>query len=163
VLARPKKGFGTPLGKWFRAELRDLLADHLAPARVRSQGFFRPEAVARLLDDHLRGRRDNRKLLFNLLAFTLWWESVGRGRARGGGGGEGGGRGGPAPADARTAAAFAESWNRVGEGSVYTREQFLDWLAPIEPHEIRGRSVVELGFGNGSLLVHVAACGPSRL
>lgn len=66
-------------------------------------------------------------------------------------------------ADARTASAFAESWNRAGEGSVYSREQFLDWFAPIDPAELKGRSVVELGFGNGSLLFHVAACAPSRL
>lgn len=65
------------------------------------------------------------------------------------------------PRDARTAAAFAESWRRVG--TVYTREQFLDWFAPLTPDDLRGREVLELGFGNGSLLVHVAACQPARV
>jgi SAM-dependent methyltransferase len=65
--------------------------------------------------------------------------------------------------DARTAAAFANSWNTVGDGPVYTREQFVDWFAPIEPATIAGTSVLEMGFGNGSLLYHVGACGPSRL
>lgn len=65
--------------------------------------------------------------------------------------------------DARTAAAFATSWNTVGDGSVYTRDQFLDWFAPLEPSAIEGKSVLELGFGNGSLLYHVGACGPARL
>jgi len=65
--------------------------------------------------------------------------------------------------DARTAAAFATSWNTVGEGSVYTREQFLDWFAPVDPASIEGASVLELGFGNGSLLYHVGACRPARL
>lgn len=64
-------------------------------------------------------------------------------------------------ADARTADAFAESWKRVE--TVYTREQFLDWMAPLGPEDLRGRDVIELGFGNGSLLVHVAACEPARL
>ncbi|HXG58330.1 MAG TPA: class I SAM-dependent methyltransferase [Thermoanaerobaculia bacterium] len=63
--------------------------------------------------------------------------------------------------DVRTAAAFEESWKRVG--IVYTREQFLDWFDPLTPDDLRGREVLELGFGNGSLLVHVAACGPARL
>jgi SAM-dependent methyltransferase len=67
------------------------------------------------------------------------------------------------PADAATADAFAESWNRLPAGSTYTREQFLDWFAPLEPPDLRGRTVLELGFGNGSLLYHVAASGPSRL
>jgi SAM-dependent methyltransferase len=66
-------------------------------------------------------------------------------------------------ADLRTAAAFANSWNTVGEGSVYTREQFVDWFAPIDPASLENATVLELGFGNGSLLYHVGACGPARL
>jgi len=75
VLNRPKKGFGAPLGKWFRSELKDLVGDMLSPRRIEAQGYFRPEAVTRLVEDHWAGRRDNRKPLFNLLAFVLWRES----------------------------------------------------------------------------------------
>jgi len=63
--------------------------------------------------------------------------------------------------DIETARAFAQSWNRVS--SVYTHEQFLDWFAPLLPADITDRDVLELGFGNGSLLVHVAQCRPARL
>jgi SAM-dependent methyltransferase len=63
--------------------------------------------------------------------------------------------------DDATAAAFAESWNRVG--SVYSREQFVDWFAPIDTDNLRSIDVLELGFGNGSLLAHVGACRPRRL
>jgi asparagine synthase (glutamine-hydrolysing) len=76
VLARPKKGFGAPLGKWFRAELRDLLCDALAPRRLAAQGFFRADHIARLLREHRGGERDHRKQLFNLLTFTLWYDSM---------------------------------------------------------------------------------------
>jgi asparagine synthase (glutamine-hydrolysing) len=76
VLRRPKKGFGTPLGKWFRRELKDLLGDALSPRRMREMGIFRGDYVARLLEDHWKGRRDNRKPLFNLLAFTLWHDTL---------------------------------------------------------------------------------------
>jgi SAM-dependent methyltransferase len=65
--------------------------------------------------------------------------------------------------DAETAAAFASSWNHVGDGSVYRREDFLEWLHPIDPASIEGESVLELGFGNGSLLFHMAAQRPRRL
>ena len=65
--------------------------------------------------------------------------------------------------DARTAAAFANSWNTVGEGSVYTRAQFVDWMAPIDLATVEGQSVLELGFGNGSLLYHMGAYRPARL
>lgn len=63
--------------------------------------------------------------------------------------------------DAETADAFAQSWNRIG--SVYTDDQFRDWFAPITPDDLRGSTVIELGFGNGSLLDHVARCVPARL
>jgi SAM-dependent methyltransferase len=65
--------------------------------------------------------------------------------------------------DSRTAAAFATSWNTVGEGSVYTRDQFIDWMAPVDPASIEGHSVLELGFGNGSLLYHMGEYRPARL
>lgn len=65
--------------------------------------------------------------------------------------------------DRETATAFAESWNRLPPGSVYTREQFLDWFAPLDPESFRGKDVLELGFGNGSLLVHMASYAPARL
>jgi len=65
--------------------------------------------------------------------------------------------------DRATAAAFASSWNNAREGSVYTREQFLDWIEPLVPADLQGASVLELGHGNGSLLVHAADCHPRRL
>ena len=76
VLRRPKKGFGTPLGKWFRSELRDLVGDLLDPGRMERQGFFRGAAVRRIVEDHWSGRRDNRKLIFNLLAFAMWHDTL---------------------------------------------------------------------------------------
>lgn len=74
ISQRPKKGFGAPLGAWFRGPLRELLHDTLSPAAVRRAGFFSPEIVAMLLSRHARGVEDHRKELFNLLSFMLWFE-----------------------------------------------------------------------------------------
>lgn len=76
VLKRSKKGFGTPLGKWFRGELKEMVGDLLSKRRVLEQGFFRPEYVARLLDEHWGGRRDHRKRLFNLVTFSMWHDTM---------------------------------------------------------------------------------------
>jgi SAM-dependent methyltransferase len=65
--------------------------------------------------------------------------------------------------DQQTADAFASSWNHLPAGSVYTEEQVADWLAPIARDDIRGRRVLEMGCGNGSLLVHVARWAPAQL
>ncbi|HJS73120.1 MAG TPA: class I SAM-dependent methyltransferase [Vicinamibacteria bacterium] len=65
--------------------------------------------------------------------------------------------------DLETANAFAESWNRLPAGSAYTRAQFEEWMAPLDLESVRGKNVLELGFGNGSLLYHMARCGPALL
>ena len=65
--------------------------------------------------------------------------------------------------DRKTADAFADSWNNLPPGSVYSRAQFEEWLAPLTRGEIEGRQVLEMGCGNGSLLFHMAAWQPAHL
>ena len=65
--------------------------------------------------------------------------------------------------DQKTADAFAESWNHLPDGSVYTRDQFEDWMSPITQTDAQEKSVLELGCGNASLLVHLAAWNPAIL
>jgi SAM-dependent methyltransferase len=65
--------------------------------------------------------------------------------------------------DNKTAAAFANSWNNLPPGSVYTVEQFEDWFDPITADLVRSKRVLELGCGNGSLLVHMTKWDPSQL
>ncbi len=72
ILNRPKKGFGIPVAHWFRGPLKEQMLSVLSPERMASQGFFDPRGVKRLIDDHLEGRRDNRKQLWTLFAFELW-------------------------------------------------------------------------------------------
>jgi asparagine synthase (glutamine-hydrolysing) len=69
VIRGAKKGFGIPVARWLRQGLRSELVDLLSPDRLRRQGLFNPEAVKRLLDEHLQGKRNHRKALWNLLSF----------------------------------------------------------------------------------------------
>lgn len=65
--------------------------------------------------------------------------------------------------DQKTADAFASSWNHLPSGSVYTQDQFEDWMAPVGRTDVTGKRVLELGCGNGSLLVHMTKWQPSYL
>ena len=65
--------------------------------------------------------------------------------------------------DQATAAAFATSWNSLPSGSVYTYDQFRDWLAPLTKRDVHGQSVLELGCGNGSLMRHSLDWQPTHL
>jgi len=69
-----KRGFSIPAAAWLRGDLEPFAREVLAPETVRRQGFFRPEAVSRLLDDHVAGREDLSRQLWGLLSFTLWHE-----------------------------------------------------------------------------------------
>jgi asparagine synthase (glutamine-hydrolysing) len=82
VLRRPKKGFGMPVARWLMGPLRTLAGDLLSGERLREAGWFRPDAVRRLLDDHWAGRADLRKPLWTLLVFELWREQHGAARDR---------------------------------------------------------------------------------
>jgi hypothetical protein len=43
LVDRPKKGFGIPVGEWFRADLRPWLEDVLFDSRTTDRGLFRRE------------------------------------------------------------------------------------------------------------------------
>lgn len=72
VLRRPKKGFGVPLARWLREDLRGLVDEHLAPRKIAREGWFRPEAVQALVDQHRSGKANRRKEIWSLLVFELW-------------------------------------------------------------------------------------------
>jgi asparagine synthase (glutamine-hydrolysing) len=72
VAARGKSGFGLPLADWFRGELQPLVRELLLDERARARGWFRPEAVERLLSEHAAGRVDNGHRLWTLTMLELW-------------------------------------------------------------------------------------------
>lgn len=69
----------------------------------------------------------------------------------------------PSTQDERTASAFATSWNNLPLDSIYSFEQFTDWMAPIKAEDVEDRNVLELGCGNGSLLVHLQKWSPTSI
>jgi asparagine synthase (glutamine-hydrolysing) len=69
-----KRGFSIPAAAWLRGELEPFARETLAAPALRRQGFFRPEVVERLIDEHVAGREDRSRQLWGLLAFTLWHE-----------------------------------------------------------------------------------------
>jgi asparagine synthase (glutamine-hydrolysing) len=75
IIGRKKQGFDVPILKWFKEDLRELLCDTLTGGRARQRGYFNPGAVEAILDEHLRGRRDNSRHLWGLLTLELWHQS----------------------------------------------------------------------------------------
>jgi asparagine synthase (glutamine-hydrolysing) len=72
LLQRPKQGFQLPLVDWMRSELKDQFLRVLLEPRTLQRGYFKPEAVRTLVDEHARGRRNRSGLLWRMLVLELW-------------------------------------------------------------------------------------------
>jgi asparagine synthase (glutamine-hydrolysing) len=72
VIYRAKSGFGAPLRRWLRHELRGKVEDTLHPSVLRRRGFFDPVRVRALIDDDRQGRIDGSYTIFALMCFELW-------------------------------------------------------------------------------------------
>ena len=72
-----KRGFGLPIDEWFRGGLRGALMKYTDVERLRKGGLVDPQAVARIRDDHLSGRRNYGRKLHALVAWEVWREKAG--------------------------------------------------------------------------------------
>lgn len=72
VIYRPKSGFGAPLRRWMRVELRELVADVLGAQSLRQRGLFDPMAVHRLIQANDQGKVDASYTLLSLMCIELW-------------------------------------------------------------------------------------------
>ena len=71
-LRAPKRGFVGPTAAWLRHELRGMIEDELAPARLQRLGYFDSTVVRGLLDDHFSRRHNRTGILWALLCFSVW-------------------------------------------------------------------------------------------
>jgi asparagine synthase (glutamine-hydrolysing) len=72
VVKAPKRGFEVPMASWLRNELRPFLVDRLLSPDTRLNAMVRPEAVTRMVDEHLGERRDHGSRLWALLFLECW-------------------------------------------------------------------------------------------
>jgi asparagine synthase (glutamine-hydrolysing) len=72
VLSRRKMGFGVPIDRWFRGDLKEMAYDLLLDSRATSRGYFRPDAVRRYLDEHVSGLTHHHPRLWSLLMLEVW-------------------------------------------------------------------------------------------
>jgi asparagine synthase (glutamine-hydrolysing) len=75
LLSQPKMGFAVPLGSWLRESLRPWAQDLLATRWLDRDELLERDAVVRLWNEHLSGRRDHHHLLWNILMLVSWLEA----------------------------------------------------------------------------------------
>jgi asparagine synthase (glutamine-hydrolysing) len=72
IVHRPKEGFSAPLKQWLTGSGRELMEDLLDERVLAGERVFRPEAIRRLKEEHVRGRRNHAHLLWSLMVFQGW-------------------------------------------------------------------------------------------
>jgi len=72
LVERPKMGFGVPMDRWLRRELKDMLLDFLSPQRLKKEGLFNPVLVEKKIGEHLSGRINHQYRLWALLVWEMW-------------------------------------------------------------------------------------------
>jgi len=69
---RRKMGFGVPVGRWFRTELRPLFMDTVLSSRALQRGYFHRRTIETLLAENDLEKEDHGHRLWSLLMLELW-------------------------------------------------------------------------------------------
>lgn len=72
ILSRGKMGFGVPLNSWFRSELKDYSYGILMSGDCVNRGYFKKDAIKKILDEHAAGKANNGARIWALLFLELW-------------------------------------------------------------------------------------------
>ena len=72
ILHRRKHGFGIPLDRWFRTDLRSYVEGMLRSTESRIRSYLKPEAIDRLVVDHQRGAVNRGDSLWTLLTLEAF-------------------------------------------------------------------------------------------
>ncbi|MCM8816237.1 MAG: asparagine synthase (glutamine-hydrolyzing) [Candidatus Omnitrophica bacterium] len=72
IVRRKKMGFGVPIGRWFKGELKNYLMETLLDKEALSRQYFVPEEIKKLVEQHISGTVEHSSRLWTLLTFELW-------------------------------------------------------------------------------------------
>jgi asparagine synthase (glutamine-hydrolysing) len=74
AIYRRKMGFGVPVGKWFRGEMKSFVREILLSEASLKRGIIKPELLRKYVDEHTSGERDHAARIWTLLMLELWFQ-----------------------------------------------------------------------------------------
>lgn len=72
ILTRGKTGFGAPIRRWIRQDLREMVRDVLSEESLKRRRLFDPRAVQQLITDNENLRIDASYMVFSLMCIEMW-------------------------------------------------------------------------------------------
>ncbi len=73
MMDRPKMGFGVPVDRWMRHELRELFEEVLSLKKIEEQGVFNVDEIRRLKDAYLKNEITDVYRIWYIFVFQLWY------------------------------------------------------------------------------------------
>ncbi|MCI0515559.1 asparagine synthase (glutamine-hydrolyzing) [candidate division KSB1 bacterium] len=73
IIYRNKEGFSIPIKNWLRHELRPMMEEVLAPARLKAEGYFNVPYIEQLKNEHLMNIQNHSHRLWALMIFEIWY------------------------------------------------------------------------------------------
>ena len=74
MMERPKMGFGVPVAKWLKEELRYYADEYMSDAAFEKHGLFKKEGVQHIMQSFYKGDRNYNNLFWYLLMFQMWYK-----------------------------------------------------------------------------------------
>lgn len=75
LLTREKQGFGFPLNRWLKNDLKEMINDVFSSSKLISDGYFNRNYVNKIKDEHQKGIVDHQMRIWGLLNMELWYNS----------------------------------------------------------------------------------------
>ena len=72
LIDRPKQGFGFPLARWLRSDLKEFMRGLLCESGFAKLGIFDQREIDRLMSEHLEGKADHNFRLWILINLEIW-------------------------------------------------------------------------------------------
>lgn len=72
---RPKMGFGMPIDKWLREDLKDWISNILDEKKIIEQGYLNSKLVKKILSEHFSNKRQWGNKIWSIAMFQSWMDN----------------------------------------------------------------------------------------
>lgn len=73
IVNRKKVGFDSPIGQWFKQELKPFIFNFLSEENICKTGLLDPPTVTLLINDHMTGKKDYSLQIWSILSLECWY------------------------------------------------------------------------------------------